>query len=375
MSTQKDVKGASTTAGTGLWLVRFVIVTFKPQIEKPSIELNVDGIRVRTLAVVRPKDSEPAVLMEARQELDTWPVRTPDGTILVPKDVRNRLEEWLEYAANLVAVGDTVGRQISSPSVSVAFSAKTHEAEQWLADSTGYKSQESKSINSGGAMRVNVEPEILGQFGDRLDGISLLAEALSQNTALSRFRDLIRLFERAFRTPSGKLGQLLVDFLDKQYGYTLHEITQWLDLRDRATHADVKPGHKIAYEKDVFQLIGRLQQAAYDVLMNKKTWQTNDIDRVNRWAPDYGSSSTKGGLFITQGRAANITISILDGFGSYPLNLGGVIDPLISQSAEDTYWFKRVQQDVHAQGPFKVLRDPDRPQKLLPQGETKSKDS
>lgn len=373
MSTKKDIKSADTTNGTGLWLVRFVIVTFMPQIEKPSIELNVEGIRVRTLAVVRPKDSEPAVLMEARQELHSWPVRTPDGTILVPKDVRNRLEEWLEYAANLVAVGDTVGRQISSPSVSVAFSAKTPEAEQWLADSTGYKAQESKSINSGGAMRVSVVPEILGQLGDRLDGISLLSEALSQNTALGKFRDLIRVFERAYRTPIGKLAQPLLDFLDKNYGYTKNEINVWLEMRDRAMHADVKPGNKIAYEKDIFPLIGRLQQAAYDVLINKKDWQQNDTGRTNRWKPDYGTTDNKGGLFITQGRGANISIGILDGFGSYPLHLGGVIDPLISQSAEDNYWFEREKQDVHARGIFKVLPDPDKPQKMLTAGKKPKK--
>lgn len=343
----------------GLWLVRFVLVTFSPKIEKPNFNLKSDGIHVRTLAVIEDKQLGPVVLMEARTELETWPVRTPDGTVLVPKHARNKLEEWLEYTTNLMAVGDTVGRQLSSPSVSVAFIGKTSEAKQWLAKSVGYKAQENEAISSGGAMRVAVEPDVLTQLGDRLDGISLLAEALSQNTALGKFRDFIRLFERAFRTSAGKLEPLLIEFLDPKYGYTKREINHWLELRDRATHADVKPGHKLAYEKDVYQLIGRMQQAAYDTLINKEHWQANDTNRLERWAPNFGTTSTKGGLFITKGRAAALTMSILDGFGAYPQHLAGGIEAIISQSAEDTYWINRIEQDVHTRGTFTVLPNPD----------------
>jgi hypothetical protein len=207
-------------------------------------------------------------------------------------------------------------------------------------------------------MPVVIQPETLSQLGDRLDGVNLLAEALAQNTALGKFRDFIRLYERAFRTPAGKLSNLMLSFLNPRFGYTTHEIDNWLDLRDRAIHADVKPERKLAYEKDVALLVSRMQQAAYDILANKKTWQHNDTERTERWIADAGTTSKLGDLYVTKGRGASIPMKILDGFGSYPLNLGGGIEPAL-EYLEESYWTKRIDQDVRKQGTFTVLANPD----------------
>jgi hypothetical protein len=153
---------------TGLWLVRFALVSYKPAIKDPNFVLKVEDVEVKILAVVKPKDNDPQILIEARKELKTWPIRTPDGTIIVPKDARNSLEEWIEYTVNLMAVGNTSSRHLSSPSVTIAFLDKTPEAEQWLSEAVGYKGQEVTAI-AGAEMPVMIQPEILSQLGDRLN--------------------------------------------------------------------------------------------------------------------------------------------------------------------------------------------------------------
>jgi hypothetical protein len=43
---------------TGLWLVRFALVAFRPDIEKPNFVLKVEGVEVRVLATFKPKNTE-----------------------------------------------------------------------------------------------------------------------------------------------------------------------------------------------------------------------------------------------------------------------------------------------------------------------------
>ncbi len=54
-------------------------------------------------------------------------------------------------------------------------------------------------------------PHVISQdaLQDRLDGVALLADSLSEDSAIARARELFRLFERAFRAgPSGCVDPL-----------------------------------------------------------------------------------------------------------------------------------------------------------------------
>jgi hypothetical protein len=65
----------------------------------------------------------------------------------------------------------------------------------------------------------------------RTDGLALLAEGLASDHASGRFREFMRLFERAFATDTGKLLAPLRQFLDPRFGHTEKELATWIRLR------------------------------------------------------------------------------------------------------------------------------------------------
>src|SRR6185503_17195257 len=140
---------------------------------------------------------------------------------------------------------------------------------------------------------------------DRVDGVALLAEALSHGHAMGQFHELVRLFERAFARSSNTLLDPLANFLAKAgQGYTRDEVETWVvKMRHLATHADVQPD--FALEADVRPVLSRMLMAAYEVLFNKNTWQTPASGRRKVWKPVVGALSTDStDIFVTKGEEA-----------------------------------------------------------------------
>jgi hypothetical protein len=161
-------------------------------------------------------------------------------------------------------------------------------------------------------------------LSDREDGVALLVEALSHDHAMGRFHEFIRLFERAFTRPAKTLTSPLNEFLSPRFGYTAAELSRWFEeLRDPATHADART--EFLLEADVRPVIDRMEQAAFDVLLNKALWRDPSTDRRDVWAPTAGSTNPRGGAFIVQGTTPVTYGTILDEYGAFPMDLSGVI--------------------------------------------------
>lgn len=129
------------------------------------------------------------------------------------------------------------------------------------------------------------------------------------------------MFERGFRLGPTALIDPLERFLRgaQGLGYTKKEITHWLlALRGPATHADRRPDFTLA--SDIEPVIWRVEQAAYDVLLNKKNWRSPDVERRKTYRWTSGLSSR--GVFATQGHLPTITGALSDPFSAYPLYLG-----------------------------------------------------
>ncbi len=123
-------------------------------------------------------------------------------------------------------------------------------------------------------------------LGDRSTGTKLLAQGLSTGHSIGRFLSFCQLFENAFAAQLDQLGSELAIFLEgSNFGYGSDEAQRWLKIRGSAAHGDLKRAKMIANEYQVSHLIDRMQQAAYDVLMNKKYWQDADVSRRHKWCP------------------------------------------------------------------------------------------
>ena len=162
---------------------------------------------------------------------------------------------------------------------------------------------------------------------DRSDGAALLAEALAHDHPTGKFHELIRLFERAFARPAKLLVEPLQTFLNPSYGYTEEELARWFEqLRDPATHADARAD--VVFEKDVRPVIARMEQAAFDVLLNKAQWRDPASDRKDIWNPATGTNDAANSIFLTKGKDAQLSFQLTDQFGAYPLDLAAGLAPL-----------------------------------------------
>lgn len=117
----------------------------------------------------------------------------------------------------MVSVAHGCRRQIASPWPVVVFVATTDAAQQWLAEKKGLQHGKLKAAAVRTRDRMELDGAVLNRLSDRDDGVALMAEALGAGHATARFHEFVRLFERAFATPSRELIEPLCDFLAPRF--------------------------------------------------------------------------------------------------------------------------------------------------------------
>ena len=261
-------------------------------------------------------------LAVARVTLPHRPKRTGEGGVVVPEGERHAARVALETAANLASLGLGCRRELSSPNPYVAFEAQSDEERAWLAESVGLHGGLEGVCNQSLEHKLDMQSdEQLSSLSDRWDGVALLSEAITATRATGRFLDFMRLFERAFRTAAPRLEGPLVAFLDERLRYSSDEVGHWTTtMRGSAAHADQRAEFLI--EPDVRPYLARVEQAAWDVLMNKRTWRDPATSRRSIWSPQGGSTSPAGDLTIVQHSTRTLVAQLTDRWGEFPLDLG-----------------------------------------------------
>jgi hypothetical protein len=263
-------------------LVRLVHFEFgkSPNAWLQTLVFNIDGVKLWKLA----QDEESAgkkMMIAAETSISNPPI--VDGVVHAPKVAREKCEEVIEYVANLIAVQANTTRKITSLHPCVVLHLENDADRQYVAGCKG--------MLVGGktqSYRPYVGPDDLSKLValyDRKEGFALLAEALNHNSSSGKYKDLIRLFENAFRMKHSKLAGRLVGFLDNRMNYTRSEVSMWLSLRNGSNHGERSKNPKLFFEADVKQFLPRMEQAAYDILFNKAKWHHDDILRNDIWRP------------------------------------------------------------------------------------------
>jgi hypothetical protein len=168
---------------------------------------------------------------------------------------------------------------------------------------------------------VTLDVERTMALGDRLPGAALMSEALRHHDLTAKIRTLILHFERAFATKPSHLKMPVSEFLSdwQALDYTKQEVGRWFEqIRGRAMHADKRDA---LIEADVRPVINRVVFAAYDVLLNKRSWASSDVQRTDRWTPSNGPLDTRGAWFVCQHTTPRTSHTIYDAFGAYPVAL------------------------------------------------------
>ena len=299
-------------------MARMIIARFQglSKDEWPAMQVSVGSLGVHTLGFGHDGDAL-HLLLACEATISAMPDANSKGELVPDDDVRRHLEERLEMAVDAISVSNRAPRSIRSPEPCLGFIADDDSETLWLNQYRGI-------IHVHGAYpagRPRIPLSALQALSiDRPDGIALLAEALAHPHPSGRFHEFFRVFERGFRTSCGSLGTPLTAFLSGcGHGYTRPEVDEWIDKRGPITHADRRS--EFLRERDAVSLIHRMEQAAFDVVINKSVWRNSSTGRTERWSPDFGTSNDHGGVFVTQGKDANHQFYVLDQFGVYPFDL------------------------------------------------------
>ena len=270
-------------------------------------------------------DNAIRLIVAATGDLTYKPNVTSQGYVVVPHKERRMCEAAIENAANLLAISEGVRRSIASPTPCVALIPTSDNDQKWLEDKRGFHFPKCDRQTVWFDQGLNAL-EHIEVLADRMDGVTLLAEAVGHNHLSGKFHEYMRLFELAFRRSSKLLIDPLAAFLSLPIqGYTRDEISSWIvDVRHPLTHADTK--NYFLTEGDIQPIIHRVEQAAYDVLLNKTYWRDPRPDRRSQWSPDAVIGSD--GPIINQHSAPTLHSQILDDLYCYGRDMGAFINQL-----------------------------------------------
>lgn len=246
---------------------------------------------------------------------------TEAAEITVPDAVRVAAEDAIREYADLLSVIYQCERTIRSPSPGIAVAADNDLERALIRQATGLTSPPVSRP------RVTLVPELRPEvpygslIADRLDGVAMLGDAMSEASASARARELFRFFERAFATGPSAAGGRLAQFMrtgDPVRALTDEEVTHWfMNLRSRLTHADRH--EEYARNRETEPYLARIEVAAYDVLFNKAHWHSTEIGRRSMGLPLTGAISADGTAIITH-PGMDVRGSWLDPFGSFTLD-------------------------------------------------------
>jgi hypothetical protein len=314
-------------------LIRNIIVTYGSRVdefEPFDCNLEVGGYTssIKSLSIW---DDDPPieVLLSGIIKLDDHP-KVKEGVIQIPEEPRKILESYLEYIANTKALVSSARRKLFSPLPTVAFVPENEGDEKFLSDNT-FPDQLNQKSQMVANPELEMDKKLINELTDRGDGVMLIAEALSCSHATGAFHEYMRLFERAFKKANRDLIDPLQEFLNKsKYNVKPKEAKNWIsDFRHPSIHADERDYFHI--ESDIRPIIGRVKQAAFDVLLNKENWRSDDTERRSFWDPE-GFINDSEGESLTVEYEGNSTMSVnfewpitFDLFEAYPLHEKGKI--------------------------------------------------
>ncbi len=279
-----------------------------------SFSLKTDEIEVVSLTAWQFK-GESQVLVGAMIPLAAPPNRSEAGMVEVPLQARLEAEAAIEATANYVSVFRGFRCQILSPRLPVAFHSDDPSELEPLRRSDGIVDEH--LFVAGDHFFFKLDPALMKYLDDRDDGVALLAGALATPHLASIYRELLRVFERAFARTSNKLIVCLTDFLEARpvLRYTKSEVKGWIaKMRGPAVHAD--RDRRLLVAADYRPIVNRMLFAAYDVLLNKRDWHSADGARRAVWTPTRGPRP-EGGIVAIRGTKAGIAMEMLDCYGAF----------------------------------------------------------
>ena len=303
---------------------RIASISFEEPVEYAfNIHAKINNVDIETSKITKDGEKIELCLVIASICTQESIILDQDNYIVVPETPRKACAYTIEILANMLSVFGRTKRTISSLAPSVAFSELSNEELKKLNSSEGIRENQRSYVSVPFKIDFS-DKKFHTALADRILGVALLAETLSSSHAVARYREFVRFFEHAFALPLPRLEKKLWQFLaTSDLGYTRDEIKTWISLRHGATHADMLKTKILIFEPEIRPIIGRIEQAAYDVLFNKEVLQDSSKSRRNVLSLITSTKGRNGDIKMAQGAELSINIQVVDPFGVYPQNLIG----------------------------------------------------
>lgn len=278
------------------------------------------------LVIAWPYETSKAVLaLQTTVDAGTPEVDSDNLVRISEMPLRQAEAAIIEYA-DLLGVAYQCRRVVRSPNPCVALLGDTEDEWQRLEAAAGIY------CPSTYRPRAVLLPELgpgtrMGEsVADRMDGLALLADSLSEIGPVGQVQTLFRVFERAFAEGPGACIDPLLAFLSsstQDFGWTRDELKDWFQrLRPEVMHADRR--EEYARATDVAPLLSRIEFAAYDVLFNKETWRDKDTGRRDAVQLSAGVEADNSVLRVLR-PDATVIAPWVDPFGTFVTDFGSQI--------------------------------------------------
>lgn len=242
--------------------------------------------------------------------------------IQLPSEPREAAERGLQEMAGILGILGESSWAISSPRPYLMLSAETGADEEVIHATKRIILPPPTMAPAFHGSGLRQPLNVAGLLSDRPDGVLLLGAAMRAGGGVAKLHELFRVMENGFGRAGGGLVLPLTEFLQSypawNLGYTSNEIRFWVDdLRNPATHADLRRSTRVAYDTDVEKYLYRIEQAAYDVLFNKALWGRSSTGRISRWVFQ-AARQADGHTILSNGGLLRSNIQN-DHFGTFPL--------------------------------------------------------
>lgn len=278
-----------------------------------SFQLHFNGVDLNVAGGFPHEGKYLGVLAIGAKPLGDW---TPgDGPIQIPHAERREIERAIEVACRLAALDRGTSHSVASPIPALGL---IPPEPGFLTSLDGVRVELAAQVTPllGGGPTCVIEDAKLQLVWDRLDGVAILTEALNAERDVGQFTQFWRLFERAFKAGHRDALPALTEFLlSSQHEFTVGEVEKWGEFRNPAVHANRRGS--LVLTSDVYMLLGRMREASFDVLFNKKTWWSGSAARRDGWRPATGSAAGSN-VTLTPGKAAHLELVLPDPFGTFP---------------------------------------------------------
>lgn len=260
------------------------------------------------------------------------------GLIKIPDESRIKCESILNFLINVMAIQSCCAREIVSVTPPVFLIKESADDDSHLAKTFGIEDQTPKIKRFQPYVRPDDLQQLLIKLTDRKEAVAILAEALTHSTASGEYRDLVRLFEHAFGGSHSKIDKKLYQFLNSSMSYSRKEVIHWLSMRNGISHGDSGHAEKLILESDVSKIVPRMEQAALDVIFNKRVWGVNSKQRRNFWDAKAFTNS-QDHTTVQLDREAEITIELMDVYDVYPVKIDNNVVPYVQNENFPPNWW------------------------------------